>query len=129
GGTYGGNPVACAAALGAIETMESMDLPARARAIGAVMTARLTEMASRYDVIGEVRGRGAMIAVELVRPGTREPDAAVTSAVAKACHAEGLVVLTCGTYGNVLRFLPPLVMPDHLLDEGLTILDKAFAAH
>jgi 4-aminobutyrate aminotransferase/(S)-3-amino-2-methylpropionate transaminase len=92
------------------------------------MTARLGEMAERYDVIGEIRGRGAMIAVELVKPGTHEPDAAVAAAVAKACHAEGLIVLTCGTYGNVLRFLPPLVMPDHLLDEGLTIIDKAFAA-
>ena len=128
GGTYGGNPVACAAALGAIETMESQGLVARARSIGTVMTSRLREMAERYDVIGEIRGRGAMIAVELVRPGTHEPDAAVAAAVAKACHAEGLIVLTCGTYGNVLRFLPPLVMPDHLLDEGLTIIDKAFAA-
>jgi 4-aminobutyrate aminotransferase/(S)-3-amino-2-methylpropionate transaminase len=128
GGTYGGNPVACAAALGSIETMESMDLAARARSIGTVMTSRLREMAERYDVIGEIRGRGAMVAIELVRPGTHEPDAAVTGAVAKACHAEGLIVLTCGTYGNVLRFLPPLVMPDHLLEEGLTILDKAFAA-
>ncbi|MDQ1620970.1 MAG: 4-aminobutyrate aminotransferase / (S)-3-amino-2-methylpropionate transaminase / 5-aminovalerate [Actinomycetota bacterium] len=128
GGTYGGNPVACAAALGAIETMQTHDLAARARSIGEVMRSRLTEMADRHDVIGDVRGRGAMMAIELVRPGTREPDAAVTGAVARACHAEGLVVLTCGTYGNVLRFLPPLVMPDHLLDEGLTILDKAFAS-
>jgi 4-aminobutyrate aminotransferase/(S)-3-amino-2-methylpropionate transaminase len=92
------------------------------------MTERLTEMAGRYDVIGEVRGRGAMVAVELLRAGSHEPDAAVAAAVARACHAEGLVVLTCGTYGNVLRLLPPLVMPDHLLDEGLTVLDKAFAA-
>jgi 4-aminobutyrate aminotransferase/(S)-3-amino-2-methylpropionate transaminase len=92
------------------------------------MTSRLREMADRYDVIGDVRGRGAMVAIELVQPGTHEPDAAVTGAVARACHAEGLIVLTCGTYGNVLRFLPPLVMPDHLLEEGLTILDKAFAA-
>ena len=76
------------------------------------MTARLRELAERYDVIGDVRGRGAMVAVELVRPGTLEPDAATAAAVAKACHADGLVVLTCGTYGNVLRFLPPLVMPD-----------------
>jgi 4-aminobutyrate aminotransferase/(S)-3-amino-2-methylpropionate transaminase len=128
GGTYGGNPVACAAALGAIATMESQDLNGRARSIGATMTARLGEMKERYDVIGEIRGRGAMIAVELVKPGTHDPDAAVAAAVAKACHAEGLIVLTCGTYGNVLRFLPPLVMPDHLLDEGLTIIDKAFAA-
>jgi 4-aminobutyrate aminotransferase/(S)-3-amino-2-methylpropionate transaminase len=128
GGTYGGNPLACAAALGAIETMESLGLRERARRIGAVMTERLTEMAGRYDVIGEVRGRGAMVAVELLRAGGREPDAAVAAAVARACHAEGLVVLTCGTYGNVLRLLPPLVMPDHLLDEGLAVLDKAFAA-
>ncbi|MGH8969867.1 MAG: 4-aminobutyrate--2-oxoglutarate transaminase [Actinomycetes bacterium] len=128
GGTYGGNPVACAAALGAIETMQSQDLAGRARTMGATMTSRLREMAARHDVIGDVRGRGAMVAIELTRPGTVEPDVASTAAVAQACHAEGLVVLTCGTYGNVLRLLPPLVMPDHLLDEGLTILDKALAA-
>jgi 4-aminobutyrate aminotransferase/(S)-3-amino-2-methylpropionate transaminase len=127
GGTYGGNPVACAAALGAIETMEREDLCGRARHIGEVMTARLRELAAAHDVIGDVRGRGAMVAIELTRPGTLEPDAATTAAVAKACHADGLVVLTCGTYGNVLRLLPPLVMPDHLLDEGLGVLEKAFA--
>ncbi len=127
GGTYGGNPVACAAALGSIETMESLDLPARARHIGEVMTARLRDLAATYEVIGDVRGRGAMVAVELTRPGTLEPATAETAAVAKACHTDGLVVLTCGTYGNVLRFLPPLVMPDHLLDEGLGVLEKAFA--
>jgi 4-aminobutyrate aminotransferase/(S)-3-amino-2-methylpropionate transaminase len=128
GGTYGGNPVACAAALGAIETMESQDLAARAKHIGSLMIPRLREMADRHEVIGDVRGRGAMVAIELVRPGSLDPDAARAGAVAKACHAEGLVVLTCGTYGNVLRFLPPLVMPDHLLEEGLAILDKSFAA-
>jgi 4-aminobutyrate aminotransferase / (S)-3-amino-2-methylpropionate transaminase / 5-aminovalerate transaminase len=128
GGTYGGNPVACAAALGAIETMEQQDLPAAARRIGETMLARLAELARTSEVIGDVRGRGAMVAVELVRPGTTEPDAASTAAVARACHAEGLLVLTCGTYGNVLRFLPPLVMPEHLLDEGLGIIEKAFAS-
>jgi 4-aminobutyrate aminotransferase / (S)-3-amino-2-methylpropionate transaminase / 5-aminovalerate transaminase len=128
GGTYGGNPVACAAALGAIETMEREDLCGRARHIGEVMTARLRELAAAHDVIGDVRGRGAMVAVELTRPGSLEPDAATAAAVAKACHADGLVVLTCGTYGNVLRFLPPLVMPEHLLDEGLGVLEKAFAS-
>jgi 4-aminobutyrate aminotransferase/(S)-3-amino-2-methylpropionate transaminase len=128
GGTYGGNPVACAAALGSIETMEAEDLNGRARRIGQVMTARLQELAATYDVIGDVRGRGAMVAVELTRPGTLEPDAASAAAVAMACHADGLVVLTCGTYGNVLRFLPPLVMPEPLLDEGLGILEKAFAS-
>ena len=128
GGTYGGNPVACAAALGSIETMEAEDLNGRARRLGELMTGRLRDLAGTYDVIGDVRGRGAMVAVELTRPGTLEPDAAATAAVAKACHADGLVVLTCGTYGNVLRLLPPLVMPEPLLEEGLGILEKAFAS-
>ncbi len=127
GGTYGGNPVACAAALGAIETMTKEDLPARARRIGDMMLPRLRKLAGQYPVIGDVRGRGAMIAIELVEPGTIEPDAAAAAKVAKACHADGLIVLTCGTYGNVLRFLPPLVISDELLDEGLTILESAFA--
>jgi 4-aminobutyrate aminotransferase/(S)-3-amino-2-methylpropionate transaminase len=68
-----------------------------------------------------------MIAVELVRPGTTEPDPALTGAVSAACHAAGVVTLTCGTYGNVLRFLPPLVMPEHLLDDALDVLEQAFA--
>ncbi|MCL2732629.1 MAG: 4-aminobutyrate--2-oxoglutarate transaminase [Actinomycetia bacterium] len=127
GGTYGGNPVACAAALGAIETMKELDLNARARRIAEIMIPRLTEMQEKFPVIGEVRGRGAMIAVELVEPGGKEPNPAVTAAVAKACHAAGLVVLTCGTYGNVLRFLPPLVIGEDLLNEGLDIIENAFA--
>ncbi len=126
GGTFGGNPVACAAALGAIETMTKEDLPAAARAIEAVMLPRLRQMADKHTVIGDVRGRGAMIAIELVKPGTIEPDAAAAAKVAKACHAAGLLVLTCGTYGNVLRFLPPLVIGRALLEEGLDILDNAF---
>jgi 4-aminobutyrate aminotransferase/(S)-3-amino-2-methylpropionate transaminase len=129
GGTYGGNPVACAAALGSIETMESLGLAARARHIGQEMTGRLREMAAKSGAIGDVRGRGAMVAIELTAPGRTEPDAAAAGAVARACHGDGLVVLTCGTYGNVLRLLPPLVMPDHLLDEGLGIIEKALAAH
>jgi 4-aminobutyrate aminotransferase/(S)-3-amino-2-methylpropionate transaminase len=127
GGTYGGNPVACAAALGAIETMKELDLPAKARRIGEVMTARLAAMQEKFPAIGEVRGRGAMIAVELVEPGTKTPDAALTGAVARACHSAGLIVLTCGTYGNVLRFLPPLVIGEDLLNEGLDIIEEAFA--
>lgn len=127
GGTYGGNPVACAAALGAIETMKELDLNAKARRIGEVMKARLHAMAEKFPAIGEVRGRGAMVAVELVEPGTKTPDAALTSAIARACHTEGLIVLTCGTYGNVLRFLPPLVIGEDLLNEGLDIIEGAFA--
>jgi 4-aminobutyrate aminotransferase/(S)-3-amino-2-methylpropionate transaminase len=128
GGTYGGNPVACAAALGAIETIERDDLVGRARWIEQTMTARLRELADRYPQIGDVRGRGAMLAIELVRPGTTEPDAALTAAINAYCHSHGLVTLTCGTYGNVFRLLPSLVIEQHLLDEGLGILADAFAA-
>ena len=88
----------------------------------------LREMQSKYPVIGDVRGRGAMLAVELTRPGTLEPDTDATAAVAKYCHGEGVLVLTAGTYGNVLRFLPPLVMPQHLLEDALGVIDKAFAS-
>jgi 4-aminobutyrate aminotransferase/(S)-3-amino-2-methylpropionate transaminase len=128
GGTFGGNPVACAAALAAIRTIEEMDLIAAARRIGEIMLARLREIQQRNPAIGDVRGRGAMMAVELVQPGTKTPDPILTQAVARTCHEAGLVVLTCGTFGNVLRFLPPLVIPDHLLAEGLDLVDEAFAA-
>ena len=127
GGTFGGNPVACAAALGAIETMAKEDLPAAARRIGDIMLPRLRKLAESAPVIGDVRGRGAMVAIELVKPGTLEPDAAATAQVARACHASGVLVLTCGTFGNVLRFLPPLVIGEALLNEGLSVLEDAFA--
>jgi 4-aminobutyrate aminotransferase/(S)-3-amino-2-methylpropionate transaminase len=127
GGTYGGNPLACAAALAAMETIEADGLVDRARAIGKTMLERLTALQQADPRVGDVRGRGAMMAVELVRPGTTDPDAELTRRVAAAAHAEGLLVLTCGTWGNVLRFLPPLSMPDHLLGEGLDVLERAFA--
>ena len=124
GGTYGGNPVACAAALGAIATMKELDLNARARAIEARMTERLSALANKVPAIGDVRGRGAMLAVEIVKPGTTEPDAALAGRLSAGCHQAGVLTLTCGTFGNVLRFLPPLVMPDQLLDEALDVLDE-----
>ena len=128
GGTFGGSPIACAAALGAIQTIADLDLIKRANEIGKIMSSRLLEMQKKYSVIGEVRGRGAMQAVELVIPGSIEPNSSATSAVVKFCQANGVLVLTAGTYGNVLRFLPPLVMPDHLLNEALDIIDQAFAS-
>jgi 4-aminobutyrate aminotransferase / (S)-3-amino-2-methylpropionate transaminase / 5-aminovalerate transaminase len=129
GGTYGGNPVACAAALGAIETMRSEDLCGRARAIESLFVDRLEQLRSKYAAVADVRGRGAMLAVELTTGGPDlVPDATATAAINKHCHSEGLVTLTAGTFGNVLRFLPPLVSPDHLLSEGLDILEDAFAA-
>ncbi len=128
GGTYGGNPVACAAALGAIETMQAEDLAGAAKRIEATMRPRLEALAGKYDVVGEVRGRGAMLALELVEPGTLTPNAKLTGEIAAACHQQGLITLTAGTFGNVLRFLPPLVIGDDLLQEGLDILEAAFAA-
>jgi 4-aminobutyrate aminotransferase/(S)-3-amino-2-methylpropionate transaminase len=128
GGTYGGNPVACAAALATIRTMREQDLAGAARAIEATMLPRLRALQERSGVIGDVRGRGAMLAVEIVKPGTSEPDAALTGRIAKACHARGVIVLTAGTFGNVLRFLPPLVIGQQLLTEALDVLDEAFAA-
>lgn len=127
GGTYGGNPVACAAGLGAIATIEELGLVDRAGHLGDILLERLRDMVTRHQVIGEVRGRGAMIALEFVRPGTTEPAADVCAAVAKAAHEAGVVILTCGTYGNVIRLLPPLVIPEHLLHEGLDVLDEAIA--
>ncbi len=128
GGTYGGNPVACAAALAAIATIEEEDLVGRARHIGDVMLPRLRALQEQHPIIGDVRGRGAMIALELVHgPDDRSPNPAATTAVAAACHSAGLITLTAGTWGNVLRFLPPLVIGDALLDEGITIIEKAFA--
>ncbi|MEO3824646.1 4-aminobutyrate--2-oxoglutarate transaminase [Actinomadura sp. B10D3] len=126
GGTYGGNPLACEAALAVLEEIEDGKLVERARRIGEIMLPRLRALAARHPAIGDVRGRGAMTAIELVREGTKEPDPELTAKVARRCHERGLLVLTTGTYGNVLRFLPPLVIPEDLLTEGLDVLEEAF---
>ncbi|MEV7692548.1 4-aminobutyrate--2-oxoglutarate transaminase [Microbacterium sp. NPDC089189] len=128
GGTYGGNPIACAAALAAIDAFEHEGFVDRANDLGRILVDRLTALQSADPRIGEVRGRGAMVAAEFVDPATGEPDAALTAAVAKACIAEGVIVLTCGTYGNVIRFLPPLSIGDELLHEGLDVVAAALAA-
>lgn len=129
GGTYGGNPLSCAAALASMTTISSLQLVARARHVGELALPRLRGLAARSGKVGDVRGRGAMLAVELVvSPDDKTPDPAAAKAVAAVCHRAGVVVLTCGTWGNVIRLLPPLVMPDHLLDEGLGVLENAFAA-
>ncbi|RVW01194.1 4-aminobutyrate--2-oxoglutarate transaminase [Rhodococcus xishaensis] len=128
GGTYGGNPVVCAAALAAFATMREFELPARARRIGEIATRRLRALAEEVPAVGDVRGRGAMIAIELVVPGTTEPDAYLTRAVAANALEQGVIVLTCGTYGNVIRLLPPLVIGDDLLEDALTVLDGAIRA-
>lgn len=128
GGTYGGNPVACAAALGSIAWMKQNNANAIATEIEEIMVSRLREMQRNHPTIGDIRGRGAMIAIELVLPGTTEPDASRAAALNKFCHQHGVITLTAGTYGNVFRFLPSLAMPRHLLEEALGVLEEAFEA-
>jgi 4-aminobutyrate aminotransferase/(S)-3-amino-2-methylpropionate transaminase len=127
GGTFGGNPIACAAALAVFDIIESEGLLERARHIGDVVLPRLERLVDTDGPVGEVRGRGAMIALELVGADGRQPDAAAAQRVARRCHEQGLLILTAGTYGNVLRLLPPLVISDDLLDEGLGIIETALA--
>ena len=130
GGTYGGNPVAAAAALATIRTMRDRDLPARARAIGETLAARLNALAGEVSIIGDVRGRGAMMAIELVNPGTTEPNAAAAKSIVNYCNQQGVIALACGTFGNVIRLLPPLVITDAQLEDGLNVLaDAVHAAH
>jgi len=128
GGTFGGNPVACAAALGALETMEAENLVARAQHIGRILGDSLRALAKKYPIIGEVRGRGAMQAIELIEIGTKNPNTAAMNAVVKYCQSKGVLVLTAGTYSNVVRFLPPLVITDELLLDAMSVLDEAFAS-
>jgi 4-aminobutyrate aminotransferase / (S)-3-amino-2-methylpropionate transaminase / 5-aminovalerate transaminase len=127
GGTFGGNPVVCAAALATIETIEADGLIERARQIERLMKDRLQALQAADDRIGDVRGRGAMIAVEFVKPGSADPDAGLTNALAAAAHAAGVIVLTAGTFGNVVRFLPPLTISDELLSEGLDVVAEVLA--
>lgn len=125
GGTYGGNPVAVAAALAALDHFEHDGLLERAQAIGAIIRERLEALRDQDARIGEVRGLGAMMAIELVDPATGEPDAALTTRIAAAAHARGVIVLTAGTYSNVIRLLPPLSISDDLLGEALDVLAEA----
>ena len=128
GGTFGGNPISCAAAIGAIATIEEENLVERAQLLGKIMTEALTAMAKKYPVIGEVRGRGAMQAIELIIPGSKEPNSDAMGKVIKYCQQNGVLILSAGTYSNVIRLLPPLVISEDLLREGLKVLDEAFAA-
>src|SRR5690606_41016135 len=109
--------------------IEAASLVARAEELGGRLKSRLLALQERAPRIGDVRGRGAMVAIELVKPGTLEPDAELTKAVAAHAHRNGVIMLTCGTYGNVIRLLPPLVIDEALLDVGLDILAAGLAAN
>ena len=129
GGTFGGNPLSCVAALAVLDTIEREGLVERAVRIGDTMVGSLREMASRSDLIGDVRGLGAMVAMELVADrGSKEPAKDATTRVIEECYRQGVIVLKAGTYDNVVRLLPPLTIDDGLLEEGLGILEKALAA-
>jgi 4-aminobutyrate aminotransferase / (S)-3-amino-2-methylpropionate transaminase / 5-aminovalerate transaminase len=130
GGTYGGNPVAAAAALAVLDKIEREGLLERARRVGETVMATLERLGQRYAIVGDVRGRGAMLAMELVSdPETKEPLAADRmNEITRACLEAGVVVLTAGTYGNVVRLLPPITIDDALLADGLGVLEGAVAA-
>ncbi|MEX3508931.1 4-aminobutyrate--2-oxoglutarate transaminase [Kocuria carniphila] len=125
GGTYGGNPVACAAALGAIETIEEWGLNERALEIEKIIKEELGDLAESSPIVGELRGRGAMMALEFVEPGSKKPNADAAKQIAAKCMEQGVVILTCGTFGNNVRLLPPLVIDFDLLRDGLRVFAKA----
>jgi 4-aminobutyrate aminotransferase/(S)-3-amino-2-methylpropionate transaminase len=130
GGTYGGNPVAAAAALAVLDQIEREGLLERSRTLGAHLMDRLREMHGRHEAIGEVRGRGMMTAMELVEDrSTKEPlESAKGTEIVQRCLANGVVIIKAGTYDNVIRLLPPLTIDEGLLDEGLDVLDEAIGA-
>lgn len=132
GGTFGGNPVAAAAAIAVFEQIETGGLLAEADRIGATLRDGLEALQATYDVIGEVRGIGAMMAIELVEPGTgsttKTPNAEAVNAIVAHAAQQGVLLLTAGTYGNVLRFLPSLAVSDELIGEALSVIDDALAA-
>jgi 4-aminobutyrate aminotransferase/(S)-3-amino-2-methylpropionate transaminase len=129
GGTYGGNPLACAAALAVLDVMESEQIPLLAARMGERIRVRFCQWAGRHSCIGDVRGLGAMIGMELVRdPASRTPDKALTGSLQTAALQRGVILLSAGTYGNVVRILAPLNTPAEIIDEGLDSIEEALEA-
>jgi 4-aminobutyrate aminotransferase-like enzyme len=129
GGTYGGNPLACAAALAVIDAMEAERIPAHAQRTGDRVKARFRQWAEQFACIGDVRGLGAMVGMEIVTDReSRTPDKALTGKILAAALERGLVLLSSGTFGNTIRVLAPLTASDVLLDEGLAAMESALAA-
>ena len=128
GGTYGGNPVAAAAAVAVLKQIEAGGVLEKAMHIESVMLPRLQAMKEKFSVIGDVRGHGAMLAIEFIEPGTHNPNSAAVDALVKHCHQNGVLVLNAGTYGNVIRFLPPLPISDAQLNDALDVLEAGLAS-
>ncbi|MEN9607196.1 MAG: hypothetical protein RL605_1024 [Actinomycetota bacterium] len=127
GGTFGGNPVAAAAAMAVVHQIEQGGVLERALEIENFIKARLEAMKAKYPVIGDIRGRGAMVAVEFVEPGTKNPNKAAVDSIVKHSHTNGVLVLNAGTYYNVIRFLPPLAISDELLADALNVIEEAIS--
>lgn len=127
GGTYGGNPVAVAAGIASLEVMEEEGLAAKASRIGEIITEHFTQIQKDDARVGDIRGRGAMMAVEMVDPETKEPLPKLVNDIAVEARKQGVITLTAGTYGNVLRFLPPVVIGEDLLQEGLSVITDILA--
>ncbi|TMF26327.1 MAG: aminotransferase class III-fold pyridoxal phosphate-dependent enzyme, partial [Chloroflexi bacterium] len=129
GGTYGGNPVACAAALAVMDVIRDERLPERAARIGSVVEERMRTWAQDHEIIGDVRALGAMVGMELVRDRkTKEPADTETAKVLATAREKGLILLRCGVHHNVVRTLMPLTIPDEQLEEGLDILGASLGA-
>jgi 4-aminobutyrate aminotransferase/(S)-3-amino-2-methylpropionate transaminase len=129
GGTYGGNPLACAAALAVLDAMEAEEIPARAGRLGDVIRGRFCQWAARHPSIGDVRGLGAMVAMELVKDReTKTPDRGLAQRLLTAALERGLILLSSGTYGNTVRVLAPLTTPDEIVHEGLDVMERALEA-
>lgn len=128
GGTFAGNPLSCAAALATIDYIEQEQLPHKAEKIGNVVMDRLKDMQEKYSLIGDIRGLGAMIGIELVKDRqTKEPAKEETGRIVQECLEQGLIIISAGVFGNVVRMLMPLVITDEQLEQALNILDNAFA--
>jgi 4-aminobutyrate aminotransferase/(S)-3-amino-2-methylpropionate transaminase len=127
GGTFGGNPVSTAAALEVFDIIEREGLLAEAQRVEASLRARIGDWAERFDVVGEVRGKGAMFGVELVKPGTREPNPEALTAILKYATTHGVIVLDAGSWDSVLRIMPSVVISDELIDDAATVLEDALA--
>ncbi|MEN9749760.1 MAG: hypothetical protein RL149_838 [Actinomycetota bacterium] len=128
GGTYGGNPVAAAAAVAVLEQIEAGGVLERAMEIEGILVPRLNEIKANHPVVAEVRGRGAMIAIEFVEPGTLNPNSTAVDSVVKYCHQNGVLILNAGTFGNVIRFLPPLAITNAQLNEAIDVIAEAIAS-
>ncbi len=128
GGTFGGNPVSCAASIAVFEEVATHDLVSHAKRVETRLGGGLRALAAKYPVIGEVRGKGAMLAIELVEPGTKKPNPAAVTALIAFGAQHGLLLLSAGSSYNVLRFLPAVTMSDDLIDDALSVLDEGFAS-